>query len=167
MYVITGHHVYNYCRWRWLKECFRAGDAKLEGCASVQCMATISGNKNLVLRFLHWWLWRYSSSVSIRFLQIFSKCYYTNSVEFTNSSRFTVLEYDSNVFVWFVIEMRPPLWSSGQGSWLQIQRSGFDSRHYQIFWEVVRLDRLCGIVLTVPGYRSRGPVSIPGATRFF
>jgi hypothetical protein len=27
----------------------------------------------------------------------------------------------------------PPLWSSGQGSWLQIQRPGFDSRHYQIF----------------------------------
>jgi hypothetical protein len=27
----------------------------------------------------------------------------------------------------------PPLWSSGQSSWLQIQRSGFDSRRYQIF----------------------------------
>jgi hypothetical protein len=26
---------------------------------------------------------------------------------------------------------RPPLWSSGQSSWLQIRRSGFDSRHYQ------------------------------------
>jgi hypothetical protein len=25
----------------------------------------------------------------------------------------------------------PPLWSSDQSSWLQIQRSGFDSRHYQ------------------------------------
>jgi hypothetical protein len=29
-------------------------------------------------------------------------------------------------------------WSS---SWLQIQRSGFDSRLYQIFWEVVGLER--------------------------
>jgi hypothetical protein len=29
---------------------------------------------------------------------------------------------------------RPPLWSSGQSSWLQIRRPGFDSRHYQIFW---------------------------------
>jgi hypothetical protein len=28
---------------------------------------------------------------------------------------------------------RPPLWSSGQSSWLQIQRSGFDFRRYQIF----------------------------------
>jgi hypothetical protein len=26
---------------------------------------------------------------------------------------------------------RPPLWSSGQSSWLQIWRPGFDSRHYQ------------------------------------
>jgi hypothetical protein len=26
-------------------------------------------------------------------------------------------------------------------SWLQIQRSGFDSRHYQILWEVVGLER--------------------------
>jgi hypothetical protein len=33
------------------------------------------------------------------------------------------------------------LWSSGQSSWLQIQRSGFDSRRYQIFWEVVSLER--------------------------
>jgi hypothetical protein len=32
-------------------------------------------------------------------------------------------------------ETRPPLSSSGQSSWLQIQRSGFDSRRYQIFSE--------------------------------
>jgi hypothetical protein len=37
----------------------------------------------------------------------------------------------------------PPLWSSGQSSWLQIQRSWvrFDSRRYQIFWEVTGLER--------------------------
>jgi hypothetical protein len=34
-----------------------------------------------------------------------------------------------------------PLWSSGQSSWLQIQRSGFDSQRYHIFWEVVGLER--------------------------
>jgi hypothetical protein len=34
-----------------------------------------------------------------------------------------------------------PVLSSGQSSWLQIQRSGFDSRCYQIFWEVVGLER--------------------------
>jgi hypothetical protein len=37
--------------------------------------------------------------------------------------------------------MGPLLWSSGQSSWLQIQRSGFDSGRYQIFWEVVGLER--------------------------
>jgi hypothetical protein len=30
-------------------------------------------------------------------------------------------------------ELWSPLWSSGQTSWLQIQRSGFDSQRYQIF----------------------------------
>jgi hypothetical protein len=34
----------------------------------------------------------------------------------------------------------PPLWSSGQSPWLQIQRSGFVSQSYQIFW-VVDLER--------------------------
>jgi hypothetical protein len=34
-----------------------------------------------------------------------------------------------------------PLWSSGQSFWLQIQRSGFDSLRYQIFWEAVDLER--------------------------
>jgi hypothetical protein len=32
-------------------------------------------------------------------------------------------------------------WYSGQSSWLQIQRSGFDSLRYQISWEVVSLER--------------------------
>jgi hypothetical protein len=42
------------------------------------------------------------------------------------------------------------LWSSGQSSWLQIQTSGFDSRRYQIFWEVVGLERgtLCLVSTT-------------------
>jgi hypothetical protein len=35
----------------------------------------------------------------------------------------------------------PPPWSSAQGSWLQIQKSGFDSQRYHIFWEVVGLKR--------------------------
>jgi hypothetical protein len=42
-------------------------------------------------------------------------------------------------FVLYVLG--PPLWSGGQSSWLQIQRSGFDSRCYQIFWEVLGLER--------------------------
>jgi hypothetical protein len=44
-------------------------------------------------------------------------------------------------FICYAEESRPPLWSSGQSSWLQIQRSGFDSRRYQIFWEVVGLEQ--------------------------
>jgi hypothetical protein len=30
-----------------------------------------------------------------------------------------------------ILLYRPPLWSSGQSSWLQIRRPGFDSRHYK------------------------------------
>jgi hypothetical protein len=41
--------------------------------------------------------------------------------------------------VCYVVE--PPLWSNGQSSWLQMQRSGFNSRRYQIFWEVASLER--------------------------
>jgi hypothetical protein len=33
------------------------------------------------------------------------------------------------------------LWSSGQSSWLLNQRFVFDFRRYQIFWEVVGLER--------------------------
>jgi hypothetical protein len=35
----------------------------------------------------------------------------------------------------------PPLWSGGESSWLQIQRSGFSSRRYHIFLEVVGLEQ--------------------------
>jgi hypothetical protein len=38
------------------------------------------------------------------------------------------------------IEKGPPLWSSDQSSWLQIQMSEFNSRCYHIFWEVVGLE---------------------------
>jgi hypothetical protein len=31
----------------------------------------------------------------------------------------------------------------------------------------VSFDRLCGLVVKVPGYRFRGPGSLPGSTRFF
>jgi hypothetical protein len=41
----------------------------------------------------------------------------------------------------YVKENFNQLWSSGQSSWLQIQRSGLDSRRYQILREVVGLER--------------------------
>jgi hypothetical protein len=34
-------------------------------------------------------------------------------------------------FSYSMQHVRLPLWSSGQSSWLQIRRPGFDSRHYQ------------------------------------
>jgi hypothetical protein len=45
------------------------------------------------------------------------------------------------IYICYVEESRPPLWSSGQSSWLQIQRSGFHSRRHQTFWEAVGLER--------------------------
>jgi hypothetical protein len=56
---------------------------------------------------------------------------------------------------------RQPLWSGGQSSWLQNQRSGFDSRCYQIFWEVVGLERgplsLVSTIEELLGRDSSGP----------
>jgi hypothetical protein len=47
------------------------------------------------------------------------------------------------IYICYVEESRPPLW-------LQIQRSGFDSRSYQIFWEVVGLERgILSLVSTI------------------
>jgi hypothetical protein len=46
------------------------------------------------------------------------------------------------IYICYVEESRLPLRSIGQSSWLQMQRSGFDSRLHQIFWEVVSLERV-------------------------
>jgi hypothetical protein len=44
----------------------------------------------------------------------------------------------------------------GQSSWLQIQRSGFDSRPYLIFWKVVGLERgPFSLVSTIEGLLGR------------
>jgi hypothetical protein len=52
--------------------------------------------------------------------------------------------------------MRPPLWFSGQSSWLQIQRPVFDSWNCQIFWEVVGLERSpLSLVGTIEGLLGR------------
>jgi hypothetical protein len=32
------------------------------------------------------------------------------------------VRYELNLYVYYVEESRPPLWSSGQSSWVQIQR---------------------------------------------
>jgi hypothetical protein len=51
--------------------------------------------------------------------------------------------------------MGPPMWSSGQSSWQQVRRSGFDSRHYQIFWKKRKKERKKETVVGL----ERGPLS--------
>jgi hypothetical protein len=59
---------------------------------------------------------------------------------FSNTDQPTSLR-DLHCLLSYVYSKGPLLWSSGQSSWLQIQRSGFDSQRYQIFWEVVSKER--------------------------
>jgi hypothetical protein len=44
-------------------------------------------------------------------------------------------------FIYCGVKCWPPLWSSGQSSWLQIRRPRFDSRHYQKKKKVVGMER--------------------------
>jgi hypothetical protein len=44
--------------------------------------------------------------------------------------------------------------------------STFQKIDYYLIPIYANIDRLCGLVVRVPGYRSRGPGSIPGSTRF-
>jgi hypothetical protein len=48
--------------------------------------------------------------------------------------------YQSDIAIGMVSD-GSPMWSSGQSSWLLIKRSGFDSRRYKFFGEVVGLER--------------------------
>jgi hypothetical protein len=54
---------------------------------------------------------------------------------------FPVFDVHNHIKISPLAGYEPPLRSSSQSSWLQIQRSGFDSRRYQILWEVVGLER--------------------------
>jgi hypothetical protein len=49
--------------------------------------------------------------------------------------------YHPNLSCHPVSGMQLALWSSGQSSWLQIQRSRFDSRRYKVYWDVVGVER--------------------------
>ena len=59
----------------------------------------------------------------------------------TKKEKNAVCGNHSCYFVRLFFYDRPPLWSSGQSFWLQIQRSRVRSRLYQIFWVVVGLER--------------------------
>jgi hypothetical protein len=47
----------------------------------------------------------------------------------------------NRIYICYVEESGPPPWSSGKSSWLRTQWSGFDSRLYQVFLEVLGLER--------------------------
>jgi hypothetical protein len=49
--------------------------------------------------------------------------------------------YFRNHFKITICTFRPPLWSSGQNSWLHIHRSGIDPRLYKFLREVMGLER--------------------------
>jgi hypothetical protein len=97
----------------------------------VNRLATVTGKVNLYLRLMSTFLSR-----SLHHLSTSSDIYgvYVSLVRHTlaislSSEYFTVqincTQYSPS-FIW----QRPPLWSSGQSSWLQIRRPGIDSRHY-------------------------------------
>jgi hypothetical protein len=66
--------------------------------------------------------------------------------------------FTNEILLTYTMSQLPLLWSSGHISWLQIQRSGFNSRHYQIFWEVVGLEwvplSLVSIIVELLGRKS-------------
>jgi hypothetical protein len=77
-----------------------------------------------------------------------SGCLQTKILERWSSSKVNKITYFSVSWIVVIIEFYwgwlnkgPPLWSSSQSSWLQIQKSVFDSQRYQIFWEIVGLER--------------------------
>jgi hypothetical protein len=73
--------------------------------------------------------------------------------QFSKNQRLYLTEID--VGNWDMCFKRP-LWSSGQGSWLQIQRSEFDFWYYQIFWELVGLEQgPFSLVSTIEELRGR------------
>jgi hypothetical protein len=41
-----------------------------------------------------------------------------------------------NLILRYIAFTGPPLWPSAQSYWLQMQRSGFDSRRYQIYFHI-------------------------------
>jgi hypothetical protein len=56
-------------------------------------------------------------------------------------TEYSFISQKAGLYLFSLDGRRPPLWCSNQSTWLQIQRSGFDSRRYQIFWEVVGRER--------------------------
>jgi hypothetical protein len=73
-----------------------------------------------------------------RFLTVFT---FSQFIGHTVNQAALVFILQPYEYITFILVRRLPLWSSGQGCWLQIWRSEFVSRHYHIFWEVMGLER--------------------------
>jgi hypothetical protein len=76
-----------------------------------------------------------------KFVTIFSIGF---SLSFKELQWETLLLWDNSyvdVITLFTVYISVPPLSSGQSSWLQFRRSGFDSRLHQIFWEVLGIER--------------------------
>jgi hypothetical protein len=81
-----------------------------------------------------------TSSISVRplsFLSSYSPCFVSSYASFILSFRHCLYLPSSFVsyFSFPIYFYEAPMWSSGQSSWLHIQRSGFNSRRYEIFSE--------------------------------
>jgi hypothetical protein len=66
---------------------------------------------------------------------------------------------------WYETGRSPePVWTMWRENVLPLP--GNEPRSFSQIFVDRPIDRLCGLVVRVPGYRSRGPGSIPGTTRF-
>jgi hypothetical protein len=104
---------------------------------------------------------------------LYAACYFTSHIQIpyilTSPSMHQNQRFSLYIKMWIVIYLskmspsflhRPPLWPSGQSSWLQIQRSRLDSWRYQIFSYVVGLERgplsLVSTIKELPERKSSG-----------
>jgi hypothetical protein len=107
------------------------------------------------------WIWRQNPvSVRLCFKYETERWIVSTIVVFTliyhRHKRIALTCWARNVFSVKYEQIWQHLWSSGKSSWLQVQRSGFDSRYYQIFWEVVGLERgPLSLVNTIEELRGR------------
>jgi hypothetical protein len=66
----------------------------------------------------------------------------TISQKLVTTTELSLTTHQRSLFLCYgEFRFRNTMWFRGQSSWLQIQRPGFDSQRYQIFWEVVGLKR--------------------------
>jgi hypothetical protein len=98
------------------------------------------------LHILRVWRWMKSASVGIRVFALYLHTWLQGG----RGGRRCGTLFPPPGFLWMYQKWKkcsnckqfwPPLWSSGQSSWLQNQRSRFYSRLYQFFWEVAGLER--------------------------